>query len=120
MIWADAIPGMRPMRQKLRIFAQILLFVSLPAFVLRPVLVTVQSGVQLAKVAPVQKSLDNIQVSLVGTHTILHSVSREDFQSPLLVPCITRMILSSSVCRVVDSGSQVVSRTSRSPLILRI
>jgi len=106
------------MRQKLQFIAQILLLLFLPAFVLRPVVVSVANSFQNSSAHSVQKS--GSYQTLTGNHENLSSVSRETSQIPTLSPCIQKTILASSQGRVLAFVSTAVSFTPRNFLVLRI
>jgi len=108
------------MRQKLRLLTHIVVLFSLSAFLIKPMLVTFENSAQLLKTAPIQKSIDDPQASLLGDQANLRLVVRENPQFSSPMPCFTRVILPSLVIRVVAIDPEVVSVSPRSPLILRI
>ncbi len=106
------------MSRKLQWIAQILLLVFLPAFVLRPVVVSVVNSFQDSAAHPVQKS--SSYQALTGDHETFRSVSREDSQIPILTPCFQKTVLASSESRVLAFVSTAVRYSPQSPLVLRI
>gem|GEM_PF-3238941 len=106
------------MRQKLQFISRVLLLILLPAFALKPALISVVNGFQNSAVSPVQKS-GSFQ-PFTGNHENLRSVSRENSPIPTLSPCYQKTILASSEGRVFAFVSTSVSCTPQNFLVLRI
>jgi hypothetical protein len=108
------------MRHKLQLIAQTMLLVFLPAFVLRPVMVTVENGAQLLTTHSAQKRICDAHTQLVSAHSTLRPVVRETSQTPTLTPCYTRVILALAEGRALDYVVKVVNNSPQSFLVLRI
>lgn len=109
------------MRKKLQFIAQTMLLVFLPAFIMRPVLVSVENSFQASHSSPVQKSICDSHSELVAGHAIFRSIARENTQQiPVLTPCYTKTILASSEGRVLRFASNSISFSPQGFHVLRI
>lgn len=108
------------MRQKLQFIAQALLLIFLSAFVLRPVVVTVNTGLSLSDGHSTHKSLCDSHPDLVDAQVHLRPMMREKMQNLVLTPCFTKEVLASSDSRTEQFASDPVRSIPRDFLILRI
>ncbi len=109
------------MRKKLQFIAQTMLLVFLPAFVMRPVMVTMENSLPVSDKCPAQNSIGDSHENIVSGHAIFHSIARENTQQiPVLSPGYTKTILTSSEGRVLQFASNSISFSPQSFLILRI
>lgn len=111
---------MRKMSKKLQLIAQTMLLLLLPAFVMRPVVVTVENRFQNEDVRPVQMSVCDSQQSVIGDHGNFLSIVRENVQVPTLMPGYSKATLASSEGCVLRFVSNAVSFSPQGFLILRI
>jgi hypothetical protein len=107
------------MSQKLQLIARVMLLLFLPAFVLRPVVVTVENSLQNSASIPAQKACGSYQ-TLTADHVNLRFVSRETSQIPTLSPCFQKTILASSKSRVLAFVPTAVNASPQQTLVLRI
>jgi hypothetical protein len=109
------------MRKKLQFIAQTMLLLLLPAFIMRPVMVTVGNSFQASDKYPAQKSLCDSHQDLVAGHATFRPIARENTpQIPVLSPCYTKTILASSEGRDLQFASNAVSFSPQGFHVLRI
>jgi len=109
------------MRKKLQLIAQTMLLIFLPAFVMRPVVVTVENSFPVSDKCPAQKSMGDSHQNIVASHSIFRSIARENTQPiPVLSPGYTKTILASSKGRVLRFASNSTSFSPQGFHVLRI
>ena len=106
------------MRKKTKILLQTLVFVLLPAFVIRPVIVSVHNGLALTDV---QHEGNSFSAALFAPHSVFHHLSREtppDLSA--LIPRYTRMNSPSFLGSRLNLVSNPYNPFHKNFLVLRI
>jgi len=108
------------MIRKLQFISRVLLLVCLPAFVMKPVLMTAVKCVQNSNAGAVQKAQGGSHSGLKVHYFKQRAIKREACQLAVLTPCFRKMILDSSLGSVLIFASDSIQHSPSGTLILRI
>jgi hypothetical protein len=108
------------MIQKLQFISRVLLLVCLPAFVMKPVLMTAVKCVQNSNAGAVQKAQAGSHSGLKVHYFKQRAIKREACQLAVLSPCFRKMVLGSSMGPVLVFASDLIQHSPPNTRILRI
>lgn len=108
------------MIQKLQLISRVILLVCLPAFILKPVLMSAVKCSQNLNAGSVQKAMGGSQSSLKVHYVKQRCIKREACQLVVLMPCFQKMILDFSMGTVLVFASDSIRHSPPGSLILRI
>jgi hypothetical protein len=108
------------MIQKLQFISRVVLLVCLPAFVLKPVLMSLVKTTQNSNASAVQKAMGDSHTGLKVHYVKQRCIKREGVQTLALTPCFQKAVLTSSMGRVLAFASDSIQHSPPSTVILRI